>query len=255
MINPFPGSDKTLFTVLFYDWLRPFAVTLKTNQDLGALVAGSQKAATARLIIGSVIGLGLAAFAFRSSDFRSNSDNIIGGVMVGLAVLAAWYVSSNVMVTVDGQEQSLQGYVQQWDFFSDSDAGKPADSRSLAAQSYTFINPIGQTLGFAMGGFKGTLLTFGIMAVAGVIVGSFLWSVVTRSFRIEWFASTKDFANHVVGAVLMGFGGVLAMGCTIGQGITGVSTLALGSIITFGAIVAGSAATMKYQYWKMMQEA
>ena len=53
----------------------------------------------------------------------------------------------------------------------------------------------------------------------------------------------------------MGFGGVTALGCTIGQGITGFSTLALGSILTFFAIIAGSAATMKYQYWKLLREA
>ncbi|MDP2252974.1 MAG: YeeE/YedE thiosulfate transporter family protein [Thiobacillus sp.] len=53
--------------------------------------------------------------------------------------------------------------------------------------------------------------------------------------------------------MLMGFGGVLAMGCTIGQGITGFSTLALGSILTFIAIVVGSAATMKVQYFLMMR--
>ena len=52
----------------------------------------------------------------------------------------------------------------------------------------------------------------------------------------------------------MGFGGVTAMGCTIGQGITGVSTLALGSFITLLAIVAGAAATLKYEYWRLMRE-
>jgi len=79
--------------------------------------------------------------------------------------------------------------------------------------------------------------------------------VLTRSFRIEWFVSGRDFANHAVGGVLMGVGGVLSMGCTVGQAITGMSTLALGSMLTFVAIVAGAAATMKYQYWRMMQEA
>jgi hypothetical protein len=114
---------------------------------------------------------------------------------------------------------------------------------------------MGQTFGYAMAGFKLTALTFGVMSVAGVILGSFLWSLISRSFRIEWFVSAKDFFNHFVGAILMGFGGVLAMGCTIGQGVTGVSTLAVGSIITLLAIIAGCAATMKYQYWRMMQEA
>ena len=88
----------------------------------------------------------------------------------------------------------------------------------------------------------------------GVIVGSFLYAVFTRSFRIEWFASRGDFANHAAGGVLMGTGGVLSMGCTVGQAITGMSTLALGSILTFAAIVAGAVAAMKFQYWRLMRE-
>ena len=256
MVNPFPDSDKTLFTVLFYDWIRPLAVTLQTNQDLGAIVAGSGNAATPRLAIGGILALVLIGFAFMSADFRSSFDNILGGLVVGLAVLAAWYVTSNVMVSADGQPFSLQNFVaEQWDMYAAPADLKPADSRPLSAQSFTFINPMGQTFGYAMAGFKLTALTFGVMTVAGIILGSFLWSLISRSFRIEWFVSAKDFFNHFVGAILMGFGGVLAMGCTIGQGVTGVSTLAVGSIITLLAIIAGSASTMKYQYWRMMQEA
>jgi uncharacterized membrane protein YedE/YeeE len=71
---------------------------------------------------------------------------------------------------------------------------------------------------------------------------------------VEWFASGRDFFNHFIGAVLMGFGGVLAMGCTIGQAVTGVSTLAIGSFIAFFGIVLGSALTMKVQYYKMVYE-
>ena len=67
-------------------------------------------------------------------------------------------------------------------------------------------------------------------------------------------AGAEDTANHIVGGLLMGFGGVTALGCTIGQGLTGFSTLALGSILAFAAIVAGSALTMKFQYWRMARE-
>ncbi len=254
MINPFPGSDKTLFTVLFYDWIRPLAVTLKGNQDLGAIVAGADGAAAARLAIGGVLGLALLALVFKAAEFRGSFDNILGGLMVGLAVVGAWYVTSNVMVSADDQQMSLQKYVGEWDFYAPEDAVKPDDSRPLAPQSYTFINPMGQTLGYVAGGFKQSALTFGVMALAGVILGSLLWALISRSFRFEWFASFKDFLNHFIGAILMGFGGVLAMGCTVGQAITGVSTLAVGSFITFGAIVLGSALTMKVQYYKMVYE-
>ncbi|MEQ1668684.1 MAG: YeeE/YedE thiosulfate transporter family protein, partial [Sulfuriferula sp.] len=87
------------------------------------------------------------------------------------------------------------------------------------------------------------------------IAGSLLWSLLSRNFRIEWFASFADFRNHVFGAILMGFGGVLAMGCTIGQGITGMATLALGSFLALVSIVFGSAITMRVQYYKLVYEA
>ncbi len=254
MVNPFPNSDKTLFTVLFYDWIRPLAVNLSTHQDLGAVISGGEGAMKTRMIVGGLLALGLIAFAFKSAEFRSNFDNILGGVVIGLAVLAAWYVTSNVAVTVDGEQHTLQDYVQQWDFLAPSPDGKPEDSRSLAPQSFTFINPMGQTFGYIKSGFDHGILTFGVMAVGGVIVGSLVWALLSRRFRIEWFASWKDFFNHFIGAVLMGFGGVLAMGCTIGQAITGVSTLAIGSFVAFFGIVLGSALTMKVQYYKMVYE-
>ena len=252
MVNPFPGSDKTLYSTLFYPWTNPTAITLTTNQDLGAMLFGD-KVATGRMVMGAVIGILMLVWAFKSADFRGSSDNILGGLVVGLAVLAAWYVTSNIKVDADGDILSLQAYVQDWDLYAPADAVRPAAAGPLASQSFTFINPMGQTLGYAASGFARTLLTFGVMALAGVIAGSLLWSLVSRSFRVEWFASARDFVNHLIGAILMGFGGVLAMGCTIGQGITGFSTLALGSILTFVAIVLGSAVTMKVQYAMMMR--
>ena len=253
MINPFPGSDKTLYSTLFYPWTSPATVALPTNQDLGAMLF-TDNAATGRMVMGALIGGVLLIWAFKSAEFRGSFDNILGGLVVGLAVLAAWYVTSNITVNADGDLMTLQAYAQDWDLYAPADAIKPASTAALASQSFTFINPMGQALGYAASGFNRTLLTFGVMALAGVIVGSLLWSLISRSFRFEWFASGRDFVNHFIGAILMGFGGVLAMGCTIGQAVTGFSTLALGSIITFVAIVLGSALTMKVQYYKMVYE-
>ena len=254
MINPFPGSDKTLYSQLFYGWVNPLAGSLSTNQDLGAMIFGADKVALGRLVMGSVVGVLLLIFIFKSRDFRGNFDHILGGLVVGLAVIAGWYISSNVMVNAETETVTLQKYVQDWDLLAKPDDVKPALAGPLAPQSYTFINPMGQTLGYVTHGFDKTLLTFGVMALAGVIFGSFLWALISRSFRFEWFASFKDFFNHFIGAILMGFGGVLAMGCTIGQAVTGISTLALGSFLTFFAILLGSALTMKIQYYKMVYE-
>ncbi|MGD8235348.1 MAG: YeeE/YedE family protein [Chromatiales bacterium] len=254
MINPFPGSDQTLFTLLFYDWIRPLSIDLAPNQDLGTVIAGAENAVTARLVIGLLLGLLLLALVFRSADFRGSKDNILGGFVVGLAVLAAWYVTSNVMVNVDDEPTGLSAYVQNWEFLADSSEGKPADSRPLNPQSFTFINPMGQTYGYTKEAFDSAYLTFGVVALVGVILGSLLWALISGSFRIEWFASAKDFLSHFIGAILMGLGGVLAMGCTIGQAVTGVSTLAIGSFIAFAGIVFGSALTMKIQYYKLVYE-
>jgi len=264
MVYPFPGTDKTLFSVLFIDWTRALnednvatsflTISLDGKQDLGSLIAGAESALTARLIIGALIAVGILYFVFKSKDFRSGFDNILGGLVVGLAILAAWYVSSNISLNIDEEIYTLNSYAEQWDFVADSSEGKPAEIRPLSPQSYTFINPMGQMFGLVKGGFDGALVTFGVMAVLGVILGSFAWALISKGFRIEWFANGKDFGNHAIGAVLMGFGGVLAMGCTIGQAVTGFSTLAIGSMLSFASIVLGSALTMKVQYYKMVYE-
>ncbi|OQX15534.1 MAG: hypothetical protein BWK73_06660 [Thiothrix lacustris] len=254
MLNPFPGSDKTLYSLLFYPWLNPLAVNLGNSQDLGSVIAGESNALVARLVMGAIIGLFLVWLAFKSKDFRSSGDLALGGIAVGLCVLAAWYVTSNIAVSIEDQPYPLTQYYGEWDMLAESEDGKPALGAALGAQSFTFINPMAQAVGYTAGGFNSSLLTFGVMAVFGVMAGSLAWALVSRSFRIEWFASVSDVISHVVGAILMGIGGVLAMGCTIGQGVTGLSTLALGSFIAFAGIVLGSALTMKVQFYQLMYE-
>jgi len=253
MINPFPNSDQTLFSLLFYEWIRPLAIDTGEAQDFGTLL-NPDNALMTRLVIGVVLMLAILVFVFKSADFRSNRDNILGGIFVGLVVLGGWYVSSNVEIKVDDELYSLSGYYNEWDMLSDSEKGRPAMGRPLSPQSFTFINPMGQTFGYVGSGLNRAMLTFGIMALLGVIAGSFLWSAFNKSLRFEWFASFRDFVTHLMGAVLMGFGGVLALGCTIGQGITGVSTLAAGSFLALIAIVFGCAITMKVQYYKLVYE-
>jgi hypothetical protein len=123
-------------------------------------------------------------------------------------------------------------------------------------ESFSFVSPMAFSLEYLMlWTDKSKIVTYGIASAAGVIAGSAAWSLATGKFRWEGFRDAEDTAMHIVGGILMGFGGIVALGCTVGQGITGFSTLALGSIVTFLAIVAGAAATMKWQYWRMSREA
>jgi len=256
MINPFPGSDSTLYSILFYPWTNPTSISLSTQQDLGSVIGttvGTDIGST-RAILGLILAALLFWFIFKSSDFRKSFDNKLGGFTVGAAVLAAWFATSS-MVTIDADGEALSwtqyASAESWDMLQDDTNARPRD---VAVQSFTFINPIGQTTRYASKGFDNAYLTAGVVAVLGVILGSFIWSIISKAFRIEWFVDMKDFVTHIVGGILMGIGGVLALGCTIGQGITGVSTLSIGSVLALISIIFGSALTMKIQYYKMMHE-
>jgi uncharacterized membrane protein YedE/YeeE len=190
-----------------------------------------------RGMLAVLIGGGMLAFVYASKAFRSNFDYTLGGVVTGLVVVGGWYVSG-VIGHVAEDPNTLQ------EAFVATNTGR--------MESFSFVAPFAFTLEYLMlWTDKSKIITYGIASALGVVAGSAAYALVTRTFRWEGFRDAGDTANHVVGGLLMGFGGITALGCTIGQGITGISTLALGSIVTFISIVAGSAATMKYQYWRL----
>ena len=90
---------------------------------------------------------------------------------------------------------------------------------------------------------------------AGILAGSFLAAVASKTFRLEMFADRDDMLRHMGGAALMGFGGVMSAGCTVGQGLTGVATLAVGSLLAFGGIVLGAVLSVKVLIWRMERAA
>jgi uncharacterized membrane protein YedE/YeeE len=237
---------SSFFERAFMPWVGPTTVNLAqygvANQELSTVLAamfGLQSVAWFHLLVGALVAVGMLLFVFKSVDFRGNRDNILGGGVVGLAIVAGWWITGGA-------------WGQKWKEFAEMAIDVPS---RVQVQSYTFVSPMGDTARYLLDPGNLLLVNFGVMALAGVIIGSFAYALATRSFRIEWFASGSDFARHAAGGALMGVGGVLSMGCTVGQAITGVSTLAIGSILTFLAIVIGSAGTMKFQYWRMMQEA
>jgi hypothetical protein len=89
MTTPFPDSDKTLYSVLFYDWVNPLAITLDGNQDIGALIGGSENSQIMRLVAGLVVAAGMLFYIFKAADFRSSKDNILAGIAIGLIILTA----------------------------------------------------------------------------------------------------------------------------------------------------------------------
>ncbi len=196
------------------------------NQGIGTLIsaaAGIENTALVNWVVTALLGGGLIVYAFAAKSFRRSFDNILAGIAIGLIIPAGWYITGVIG-------------------FDDFDP--------VRMESYTFIAPAGESLMYLMT-FTGSTINFGIAAVFGVILGSFLFVVATGRFRLETFTDRDDMIRHIIGGITMGFGGVLALGCTIGQGVTGMSTLALGSLLSLISIIFGSALAMKVQYYRL----
>jgi len=183
---------------------------------LSAFIGVSEN--TLRWILSIGIAGGLLIFCFKDKEFRSQPFHIAAGFIIGFLVPAAWY---------------LTGVIGNDDF----------DPTQLA--SFSFIAPTGDSIQYLMT-FTGATINFGIATVGGVIVGAFLMAKARGQFKIESFTTTDDFVRHLIGSAMMGVGGVLALGCTIGQGITGISTLAIGSLIAVTSIIFGAVWGLKY---------
>ena len=231
-----------LFEKAFLPWVAATTINLQAygvaNQELGTVLSGMfgmQVSKPFNLVVASGVAAGMVVWVFRSPDFYRERGHILGGAVVGLAIIAGWWITGGSM----GRE---------WKEYAELATVVPS---RVQTQSFTFVAPMGDTLRYLLDPFKLSLINFGVVALSGVAVGALLHSGFRREFRIEWFAGWGDFFNHAVGGALMGIGGVLAMGCTFGQAISGMSTLAIGSILTFLAIVIGAAGTMRYQYWRI----
>jgi uncharacterized membrane protein YedE/YeeE len=214
-----------------------FTVFLDHSQTLPAFLGLTTPESV--LAIALAIAALLLVFSFSSRDFRADRATWLGGLVVGMVVIGGWYVTGKLGFGEDPDtlEMVYRG------------------TNSHLAESMTFVAPLGYTMDFwAYWTDSATIVTFGIASVFGVVVGSFLYAILHRRFRWEAFTSGPDLVRHIIGAVLMGFGGVTALGCTIGQGVTGVSTLSVMSFLVLFAIIVGATVTMKIQYLIMMRE-
>ena len=192
-------------------WIDPLAFDLspRKGQTLGELVGLSRDSHD---VLAGAVALGLAGLALAHPGFRRSPRLISTGCAIGGLVVAAWWATG-----VAGQ-----------DIF---------DSRR--AESFTFVSPIGETLVYAMLA-SGTRVDFPVGSVLGVLAGAFVSAKLAQEFRWEAPDDVREVKRHLLGAFLMGSGGVTALGCTIGQGVTGLSTLAFGSMLAIVSIFAGA---------------
>jgi uncharacterized membrane protein YedE/YeeE len=191
------------------DWLSSFANTaLIGGNDLLALAGVAQGAGVA---IGAALAIVAVALCLRA---RPGLWNILGGIGVGLTIVAGWYFTYDLSTQV---------------------------FEPIQAESLSFIRPLATTANLAAGTISSAGLDQGLLA--GTLVGAFLAAVLFRDFRIATFAEpgTPSILRYALGSVLMGFGGILAVGCTIGAGFTGGSVLAITSLLALASMVTGAA--------------
>ena len=192
--------------------------TTTTTNSLPALLASvGLSAVAARMIAASALAAALIIFAFAHAPFRQSPGQIAAGIIMGLLVAGGWYAT---------------GYLGADDF-------NPAPVTSL-----TFIAPIADALQYVMLS-TGSTLNFGIVTVFAVFAGSLVTALFTGRFHLEGYQSPRHMLRSAGGAALMGAGGVMAFGCSVGQGLTGLSTLSLASFIAVAGILIGTAAGLR----------
>ncbi len=192
--------------------------TTATATSLPAVLSvGGLHGAAARLLPALGLGGALIVFALAHAPFRRAHGQMLAGLVVGLLIAAGWFATGTL-----GAD----------------------DFNPVPVASLTFVAPIADALQYIMLS-TGSTANFGIATVAGVLAGSLVTAVATRRFKLEGFHSPHHMLRSVGGAALMGIGGVMALGCSVGQGLTGLSTLALPSFVAVAGIFIGTAAGLR----------
>ena len=182
--------------------------------------------------LGFVVGAFLIVGVLRHKDFWT-ANNLFAGVGVGLILTLIWWISGHLAFVAEHPETLEAAYLA---------------SSSGRIEALSFVAPVALTLDWLMFySDQSKVLNIGIASVAGIIVGAWVSAITSQKFRWEGFANPDDLRNHLIGAVLMGVGGVTAMGCTFGQGLSGVATLSLNSFVAIAAIVVGCVAGLRRQ--------
>ncbi len=213
-------------------------IELTPGQDLPSLAAAAfgVSVPAAAGVLGVGVGVALLAWVLARPDGRS-AEVLWGGVGIGAIVAAVWWVSGRLGFLAEDPNTLEAAFVA---------------TNSRRMESLSMMAPVGYALDWLLYfSDQAKALTLGIVTVAGVVVGAAIVALAEGSFRWEGFGGVEDLTNHLVGATCMGVGGVVALGCTVGQGLSGVSTLSLGSLLALAAIVVGGVGGLRYQAWRV----
>ena len=213
-------------------YLDSVALTLAGPQDLGGILSRTfgVDAASLRWTLSLLVLTAVVAFAWR---VRRSLDaaHWVGGVAVGLLLAAAFFLTGSVGFLPE-HPQTLE---PTW-----------LGTQSRRPEGLSFSAPLAGALDLlTMWSDRATVATFGVTMMLGVLIGSHVSARLRGEFRLESFTTPKDLASHAAGATLMGFGGVTALGCSVGNGVTGLALLSVGSAVAVAGIVIGACLALK----------
>jgi uncharacterized membrane protein YedE/YeeE len=218
------ATMKGLTAVLRVNTVDTVALDMPAGASLTALAGGNW--------VAYLLGAALVLAVLRHKDFLS-FENLLAGLGVGALVVSVWWITGHLGFVAEHPETLEPVYLA---------------TSSGRMEALTFVSPVAQSLDWLMFySDKSKVLTTGVASVAGVIVGAWASAITSKTFRWEGFANACDLGNHLWGSVLMGVGGVTAMGCTFGQGLSGVSTLSLNAFMAIAAIIVGAVVALRRQ--------
>lgn len=191
-------------------WLFPVEENAATPQGITQLM---ETVGISPLLTGLVVGGAILAIACSKSEMRKSYGHIFWGGVVGLAIVSGWVGTYWVAMT-----------------------GFEAEP----IETHTFAAPIGDTIFYTMTA-SGNALSFSVGSVVGVVVGAVLGSYSKGHFRWEACEDPRELRRQILGAAIMGPGAILAVGCSVGQGISAFSVLAFSAPVAFVAIFIGAA--------------
>ncbi len=209
-------------------------VQLAHPQDLGSMLGAAlgAPAGTLRWVMLALLVAVTVVLLWRTRRSFEPS-HWVGGLVVGLLVCVAWVLTGHLGFLAEHPD-TLEA---RW---MGTASGRP--------EALTFTAPIAHALDLlTLWSDKNNTATFGVAVAGGVLLGSAVSALWRQEFRIESFRGTEDLVNHLAGGVLMGFGGVTAMGCSIGQGVTGLALLSTGACLAVTGIVAGTWLALRVQ--------
>lgn len=162
---------------------------------------------------GISIGVFILALTLSNRTMRLSFSHVFWGAIAGSAIVSGW--AGTQWVASTGFE-------------------------AIPIVSHTFSAPIGETVLYAMTS-SGNTISFGTGSVLGVVLGALIGSLLKGQFRWESCDDPRELRRQILGAALMGIGAVVAVGCSVGQGLSAFSVLSYSAPLTLVCIMIGAA--------------